>query len=368
MVDVFFQHCHYDDPGLKQAVFDMMDAMGGQSIRAGSAVIIKPNLLMAAGTDLAVTTHPVIVRHVAEYVIDRGCRPVISDSPPTGVFEKILAQGGYIDTLSGLDIVFRPFRESIKTDIGEPFGSIEIAKEVLEADFVINLAKLKTHPRMLLSLGVQNMFGCVVGPRKSEWLLKAGPDKELFARLLVQITAAIGPFMTIIDGILALEGIGPGLSGTSKEMNLLIGSRDAMAADMAICNVVGLDSQAMQTYRAARQLKWLPDKMHIHGRFHILNDFKFPHIGSMRTGTDMLNVLMRKYILQKPVSDNQKCKLCGDCWRFCPVKAIDHHIKGIRYNYDACIRCYCCLEICPFGAITIKQPLSGNILERMGAI
>lgn len=368
MVDVFFQDCHYDDPDLKQVVFDMMDAMGGQSIRDGSAVIIKPNLLMAADADLAVTTHPLIVRHVAEYVIDRGCRPVISDSPPTGVFEKILSQGGYIQALAGLDVVFRPFRESIKKDIGEPFGSIEIAKEVLEADYVINLAKLKTHAQMLFSLGIQNMFGCVVGLRKSEWYSKAGSDRNLFARLSIQINAAIRPAMTIIDGILALEGIGPGLSGTPREMNLLVGSKDALAADMAVCKVVGLDMQAMQTYEAARQLKWLPEDIHILGQFHILDDFEFPHIGTMKTGSEFLNVFMRKHILQKPVCDNQKCKLCGDCWRYCPAKAIDHHIKGIRYNYDACIRCYCCLEICPYGAISIKEPLSGKILERMGAV
>ena len=368
MVDVYFQDCHYDDQKLKQTVFEMMDAMGGESIQSGSAVIIKPNLLLAAGAEKAVTPHPLIVRHVAEYVIEKGCRPIISDSPPTGSFEQILSQGGYIQALAGLDVVFRPFRESIKIDIGEPFGNIELAKEVQEVDYVINLAKLKTHAHMLLSLGIQNMFGCVVGHRKSEWYLKAGTDKELYARLLIQIYATVRPSMTIIDGILALEGIGPGLSGTPREMNLLIGSRDAIAADMAVCNRVGLELQAMPTYQAARQLSWLPENIHIHGRFHISDDFRFPNMGALKTGPGLLNGFLRKHILQKPVCDNQQCKLCGECWRFCPVKAIDHHIKGIRYNYDACMRCYCCLEICPYGAITIKEPLSGKILERIGAI
>jgi len=368
MVDVYFQHCHYDDPNLKQTVFEMMDAMGGHSIRSDSRIIIKPNLLLAADPDLAVNTHPMVVRHVTEYVIEKGFRPVISDSPPTGSFEQILSQGGYIKALSGLDVVFRPFRESIKTDIGEPFGVIELAKEVLEADYVINLAKLKTHAHMLLSLGIQNMFGTVVGPRKSEWQLKAGTDRDLLARLFVQINTAVRPAMTIIDGILALEGMGPGLSGTPRELNLLVGSRDALSADMAVCNVVGLELQAMRTHEAARQLNALPENIHIHGQFHILNDFKFPHLGSMHAGPELLNGFMRKHVLQKPVCNNQKCKLCGDCWRYCPVKAIDHHIKGIRYNYNVCIRCYCCLEICPYGAITIKEPLTGKVLERMGAV
>jgi len=368
MVDVYFQHCHYDDPDLRQTVFQMMDAMGGHSIRSDSSIIIKPNLLLPADPDWAVNTHPMIVRHVAEYVIDKGFRPVISDSPPASSFEQILSKGGYVQALAGLDVVFRPFRESTKIDIGEPFGTIELAREVLEADYVINLAKLKTHAHMSLSLGVQNMFGCVVGLRKSEWHLKAGMDRNLFARLLVQINAAVRPAMTIIDGILALEGMGPGLRGTPRELNLLVGSRDALAADMAVCNVVGLDLSAMWAYSAARQLKMLPDKIHVRGPFHVLDDLKLAHMETMKTGPEMFNGFMRKHVRQKPVCNNQQCKLCGDCWRYCPVKAIDHHIKGIRYNYNACIRCYCCLEICPYGAITIKEPLSGKILERMGTL
>lgn len=52
MVDVYFRHSHYDDPGLKQVVFDMMRAMGGDNIPAGAKVLIKPNFLLAAGADL----------------------------------------------------------------------------------------------------------------------------------------------------------------------------------------------------------------------------------------------------------------------------------------------------------------------------
>ena len=30
------------------------------------------------------------------------------------------------------------------------------------------------------------------------------------------------------------------------------------------------------------------------------------------------------------------------------------------YDYRRCIRCYCCQELCPHGAIAIKRPLLGN--------
>ncbi len=364
MVDVYFRHTHYDDSGLKQVIFDMMNAMGGDTIPAGATVVIKPNFLLAAGPEKGITTHPNIVRYVAEFILEKGCSPIISDSPPIGSFEKILSKGGYVKALSGLDVVFRPFREPAKIDIGEPFGVIEIAKDALEADVVINLAKLKTHAQMLLTLGVKNMFGCVIGLKKPEWHFRAGTDREMFARLLVQIYKAVSPTMTIIDGVLALEGQGPGKSGTPRELNLLAGSQNAIAADMAVSSVLGLEPKNLLTNKAAGQLQLVPEDIHVHGEFNILSDFKFPEMGSLAMGPEFLQGFIRKYVLQKPVSDNQECKLCGECWRYCPAKAINRHIKGIRFNYDTCIRCYCCLEICPYGAITIKKPLLGKLFRK----
>jgi len=364
MADVYFKQTRYDDSDLKQLVFEMMNAMGGNAISAGAKVVIKPNFLLAAGPDKGVTTHPSVIRYVSEFVIDKGCKPVISDSPPIGSFERILSKGGYVRALSGLDVVFRPFRESVKIDIGEPFGVVDIAKEAIEADLVINLAKLKTHAQMLLTLGVKNIFGCVIGLKKPEWHFRAGTDREMFARLLVQIYTAVNPSMTIIDGILALEGQGPGKSGTPRELNLLAGSQNAIAADMVISNVLGLDPRDLLTNRAAGQLQLIPENIHVHGEFNILDDFNFPEMGPVSIGPGILNGFMRKHVLQKPVSDNQKCRLCGDCWRYCPVKAIDHHIKGIRFKYNTCIRCYCCMEICPYGAITIKEPLLGKLFRK----
>ena len=363
MVDVYFRHAHYDDADLKQVVFHMMTAMGGDAIPAGAKVIIKPNLLLAAGPDKGITTHPKLVRYVAEFILDKGCRPVISDSPPIGSFEKILSKGGYVKELAGLDVMFRPFRESAKIDIGEPFGLVDIAKDALEADVLINLAKLKTHAQMLLTLGVKNIFGCVTGLKKPEWHFRAGTDREMFARLLVQIYKVVSPTMTIIDGILALEGQGPGKSGTPRNLNLLAGSQNAIAADMAVSNVLGLTPRNLLTNGAADQLKLVPEEIHVHGEFNILNDFNFPEMGPVTMGPEILNGFMRRYVLQKPISNNRECTLCGECWRFCPVRAIERHIKGVRINYNTCIRCYCCLEICPHGAITMKKPLLGRLFR-----
>jgi len=363
MVDVLFKNSSYVATDLGTTIYEIMDGAGGDRIQSGMRVLIKPNLLLPAAPEKAITTHPLVVKAVVEYVLEKGALPVVADSPGMGSFEKILSKGGYLDATGGLDVVFRPFRESVSVDIGKPFGSINLAREALRDDFVINLAKLKTHAQMRLTLGVKNMFGCVIGLKKPEWHLKAGIDRGLFARLLVQICRAVAPGITIVDGITALEGQGPGKSGTPRKLGLIAGSRNAYALDMTLCKVLGLDPATLRTHRAAQEMGLLPDSINLKGRFHVVDDFVFPDIGPLTMGPKMLHGFMRRNLIQKPVVDNKACRLCGECWKYCPAKAITHNIKGIRFNTDACIRCYCCLEICPHGVIRMHEPLLGKLIR-----
>jgi uncharacterized protein (DUF362 family)/Pyruvate/2-oxoacid:ferredoxin oxidoreductase delta subunit len=363
MVDVLFKNASYGTTDLGDTIFEIMDGAGGDRIQPGMRVLIKPNLLLPAAPEMAITTHPLVVKAVVEYVLDKGAAPIVSDSQGMGSFEKILSKGGYLDATGGLDVVFRPFRESIGIDIGKPFGSISLAKEALRDDFVINLAKLKTHAQMLLTLGVKNMFGCVIGLKKPEWHLKTGIDREMFAQLLVQICRTVNPAITILDGITTLEGQGPGKSGSPRKLGLIAGSRNVYALDMTICKVLGLDPDMLATHSAAKSLGLLPENISLKGRFHVVDDFAFPDIGPLTMGPKLLHGFMRRNMIQKPIVDNKACKLCSECWKYCPAKAIDHNIKGIRFNYDTCIRCYCCLEICPHGAIRMKEPFLGRLVR-----
>jgi uncharacterized protein (DUF362 family) len=190
---VICKRARYEDPDLKEKIFSVFDELGGQRTVSGSKVLVKPNLLGPATPDEAILTHPLIVRHAVEYALDRGAKVQVSDSPAMGPFKKVLKTSGIAEALHGLDVECKEFKASRLVDVGEPFGRIELAEDVLDADVVINLPKLKTHSQMLLTLGVKNLFGCVVGLRKPEWHFRAGVDRETFAMLLVRICQTIGP-------------------------------------------------------------------------------------------------------------------------------------------------------------------------------
>jgi len=368
MATVFFVQSEYDDPALKRAVFGLLDRIASLRIEKGARVLIKPNFLAPARPERAMTTHPLVLRAAVEYVLDKGGRPLVADSPGMGTFERLLREGGYAEALKGLDVEVRPFKETVRVDIGEPFGRIEIAREALEADVVVNLPKLKTHAQMLLTVGVKNLFGCIVGLKKPEWHMRSGVDRHLFARLLVQICAAVNPAATLVDGIVGMEGQGPGRSGVPRQLGRLVGGASAPAVDAAVCRMVGIAPGALPTHRAAAALNLVPEEVEVVGDFAMVERFKLPVLAPLTFGPKRFHRLMRKHLVQRPAVDPVTCRLCGECWRYCPAKAITPYARKIGFDYDRCIRCYCCVEMCPHGALTAVETPPGRIVRRLAGL
>jgi len=368
MTPVYFEKSEYSDPRLRDILFNILESCAGAAVAPGASVLIKPNLLMPAKPAQAILTHPSVVRFTAEWVLEKGARPLVADSPAIGSFEKILKIGGYTDALSGLDIPCRPFRESTLVNIGKPFHHIELAKEAVEADTVINLAKLKTHTHMLMTLGVKNTFGCVVALKKPEWHLRSGVDRDLFARLLIQIHRAIAPSATIVDGVLALQGQGPGKSGDPRHLGILIGSASAPATDATICRMLGFSPDRLPTHRAAETLGVLPPDIAVQGDPVRITGFDLPTLSRMTFGPKPLQGLIRKHLTQRPMVINGRCVGCGECVSYCPAEAVTSGNPMVVFDYDRCIRCYCCVEICPHGALHAADTRPGKMMKRLSRI
>jgi uncharacterized protein (DUF362 family)/Pyruvate/2-oxoacid:ferredoxin oxidoreductase delta subunit len=367
MTEVYFKEAEYEYPGLKPIISEMLDAILGERNLTKARVLIKPNFLSPAKPEKAIVTHPLVVRAAVEYVLEKGGRPLVADSPGMGSFERILKEGGFKDAFDPLNrhVEFKPFKTTVKMDIGEPFGLIDIARRAVEADVVINLAKLKTHTQMLLTLGVKNLFGCIVGFKKPEWHMRSGVDRNMFARLLVQIYQTINPAVTLVDGILALEGQGPGRRGKPRHIGVLIGSCSAPSADMAICKMLGIDPNTLPTLSAAKELGVLDGDLEIIGDFTEISNYKLPELGPLTLGPKFLQKYMRKHLIQRPVVEPEICKMCSECWKICPAGAITPYEEIIGFDYDRCIRCYCCIEVCPHGALQAVETLPGRLVRKL---
>ena len=252
-------------------------------------------------------------------------------------------------------------------DIGEPFGAIDIAKEAIQADAIVNLAKLKTHSQMLLTLAVKNLFGCIVGYRKPEWHMRAGVDRQVFAKLLVRIGETLRPTFNIVDGILALEGEGPGRGGSPKELKVILGGTDPFAVDLTVCRMIGLDPALSPVLKAAMEMGRPASVVEIDGLLPAVRGFRLPRLTHLVYGPSCLQGFIRRQLLQRPVCIGERCRMCGECWKLCPAMAIKPEKQSLRFDYDRCIRCYCCIEVCPAGALQTTETIAGRIVRRVAA-
>jgi uncharacterized protein (DUF362 family)/Pyruvate/2-oxoacid:ferredoxin oxidoreductase delta subunit len=365
MSKVFLKKASYDYKTLKPAVYELLDATSGSLIKKNSRVMIKPNLLAPASPDKAILTHPLLIRASVEYLIQKGARPRISDSPAMGSLDKVMRESGIQEALRGLNVEFREFRQSVVIDVGPPFHNIEIAEDAINTDIIINMPKLKTHTQMLLSLGVKNLFGCIVGMKKPEWHFRTGIDREIFAKLLVQIYRAVSPSVTIIDAVLAMEGQGPGRSGSPKHLGLLMGSSDTVALDITICRMLGIDPDRLLTNKTAKEMGLVQKDITVEGDIPDIKNFRLPEITPLVFGPERLHGFMRRHLVQRPVADNSLCEQCGECWNYCHAQAITPGKKKLHFDYDRCIRCYCCIEVCPHGALSARETSTGRILRKV---
>lgn len=365
MGKVIFRKASYDYQSLRATVFEMLDSIEGNAITKDANVLIKPNLLSPASPGQAITTHPLIIKAAAEYALEKGARVSVSDSSAVGSFEKVITSNGVKEALRGLKVNLAPLTDSVKVETGSKFKVIELSREVLEADVVINLPKLKTHAQMGMTLAVKSLFGCVVGLRKPEWHFRVGEDKELFAELLTTIYMQINPSINLMDGILAMEGQGPGARGTPRELGYLLAGADALDLDMAACRLVGMDPMSLLTTQAAVRLGVPVREPELEGFPGTASGYVIPEAMDLVFGPRFSRGFFRRHVADRPSNIEDICKYCDECVKICPAQAIKNPGRKLQFDYDKCIRCYCCVEVCPHAAMEKQATLLKEIFKRL---
>ncbi|MBI5638032.1 MAG: DUF362 domain-containing protein [Nitrospinae bacterium] len=372
--DVALKACtDYDPARVKESIASLIDLMGGlgKFVTPGDSVLLKPNMLAPATPEKAVTTHPAVVRAVAELVLDAGGKPFIADSPAVPGFAVTAKRTGLGEVAKGLGIPIFDLKESTEFKAGDNriFRMLELSRHALEANRIINLPKFKTHAQMYLTGGVKNTFGCVVGSRKAQWHFKAGIDRIFFARMLVEVHHAVDPDLTILDTIEAMEGDGPGTGGTPRHIGLLAAATDAVALDRTMLDIAGGELDNFFVMRAAAEMgigETDPRRIRVLGddaaRF-AQRDFRFPKTGTVIFGPKAFQRFVLNHLTAKPMEDRSKCTLCNKCIEICPTEIITVKNGKLAFNYDKCIRCFCCVEVCPEGAMKPATPLLLKIVS-----
>ncbi len=359
---LFVKQDSYSRPQIDAAISKAFDHFGGVKafINPGDKVLLKVNLVSGHKIERRVTTDPAIVRAVAKFVIDNSGKPFIADSTGIDNFKSAAEKAGFMQISRELNIPCLELTDPVDLPVNPDadFHKIQVSKFVLEADKIINLAKLKTHGQMYLTMGVKNLFGCVPGRLKAGWHYNVGLNREKFAALLLDIYQGVKPCLTILDGVIGMDGDGP-TSGNPYNFGLIGATTDALTMDFWLCKMLGAKFEDYPLWLAAKKRGMKEcelDPNDLAGDFspeHVFSNVNIPKTRSMRLLPRL--PFIERLMTSKPVHIPELCIGCGRCEAVCAAQALKHENKHLHFDYSKCIRCYCCHEMCPVKAIEFKS-------------
>ena len=346
----------------------VLRALGGieRFVSRGQRVLIKPNLLSDHHPDEAVTTHPALVRALVRAVRAAGACPFVADSPASATrVEAVWEKTGYRQMCAEEQVELLNLEGAGSRLVRMDGFEFHIATPVLDAEVIINVPKVKTHVLTTLTAAVKNMYGTVPGYQKAMFH-KTYPTPRSFGRLLAAIHRSLPPALSVADAVVGMDGEGPA-SGAPVRLGFVAASADAVALDLGLCRLLGLDPSAVPYLHSG------PAGKAVTGELTFIGDtpaslgpirFRAPStIRSQMIPGWLVRRLQPLIWIRPRITD--RCVMCGRCVHACPVEALSQS-KGQPpvLTPARCIGCCCCHEICPEKAIEMRQSPLLNLVRR----
>ncbi|MEM3556118.1 MAG: DUF362 domain-containing protein [Candidatus Micrarchaeia archaeon] len=347
---------------VKKQINNSLRLLGGvkKFFKKGKKVLIKPNISDPLPAEKASNTHPLFVRAVIEITQEAGSEVWVGECSAgggEGITRKCLEISGIGDVVRETGVEFRNFQEEPFVQQGIPNSKVlektDFASALFQADFVVNMPKLKTHGLTFMTGAVKNCFG-FIHPAERKYLHKTFSKREQFSQGLVDVYSFIKPHLTIMDAVVAMEGEQGPSFGNPRKLSVIIAGEDGVAVDAVAASIIGYNPLAIPTIKYAEErgvgvgnlerVKVVGSRVKrvTNFKLHPLFDNKYRKIEGFGKSFVML-----------PEVDKSKCIKCGTCADNCPVSAIKMFPYPV-FDRKKCIMCYCCHELCPTGACKLE--------------
>lgn len=211
----------------------------------GKKILLKPNMVEPHDGSSHINTNPLLVRAAAETFLALGASKVVigEGAGHQRDFYLVLEESGMgevvgEDKLPCVDL---------NQEIGKPRANLArwtSMKELYfpalldEMDWVVSVAKMKTHHWAGITLSMKNFFGIMPG------IYYGWPKNVLhfegIPESIIDINATLKPNFAIVDGIVGMEGDGP-IMGDPKKAGVLVMGRNLPAVDATCARIMGVD-------------------------------------------------------------------------------------------------------------------------------
>jgi uncharacterized protein (DUF362 family)/Pyruvate/2-oxoacid:ferredoxin oxidoreductase delta subunit len=366
--------CESYDPREVELALSLALRRAGARLPEGGEALIKTNMLAPSAPDKAVTTHPEILRAISREVIKKGNSVHIADNPGYIFSDKNnLLNATGIGALASDSI-----KTGILSDLGvrdvrrDSFRVLEearISSRYLDAAFVINAAKLKTHVETEVSCCIKNIFGTADTATRKK--CHSSASQSVLAEAITDLFIIRPPEFNVVDAILAMEGDGPSY-GKPRKTGWILAGTNALAVDWVASTIMCYgDPLKIPLIKAASSRGIGPkDKSQIELEGAAWEDM--PSVG-FKKSTSLLRLfptflrgLVHSFVTLRPELKAAECIRCGICGRVCPVDAIKCPPGDYpAINRPSCVKCLCCHEMCPTGAMAVGKNFLASLAGKL---
>jgi len=204
--------------------------------KAKGIVVIKPNICAPKYIPGAVT-NPAILGSLVKLLRNTAETVIVGESDgynyscdlafkKTGIKRVVENAGATVLNFSRDALVRVHFK-------GSNVGSVYLPKTLLNSDALVNVPVMKTHEFTTYSGAIKNLFGLIPDSRR---IFLHPHLNEVLYNLYIHLK----PDLTIMDGLIAMEGNGP-TRGKPVRMGLILASVCPLSLDIVAAKIMDID-------------------------------------------------------------------------------------------------------------------------------
>jgi len=214
---------------------------------SGKKILLKPNLVEPHRESKHINTDPLLIEATIESFLALGAASVAVAEGAGHMRDSYLVEeeSGLSDVLFAhncqfIDLNFSPVISVPNRGKKTVLKKLIIPREIINADIIVSMAKMKTHHWAGATLSMKNLFGIMPGSCYG-W-----PKNVLhwngIEESICDINATIRPQLAIVDGIVGMEGDGP-IMGKPVNSKVLVLGTNLPAVDATCARIMGIQPE-----------------------------------------------------------------------------------------------------------------------------
>ena len=213
---------------MQAALKQILDAGGfGKDVKK---LTLKVNSAWWRTPEEGANTHPELVDAFLKGVKAQGVKEIVMPEYPVDAAAKTFEKSGLLAVAKANNVPMLDIKsdksawKAVELPAGKVVQKTEVCKHFLETDCLVNMPVAKHHGGAGLTICMKNWMGAALD--RQSW------HRRGLHQCIADISTLLKPAWAIVDATRIMLDKGPKGPGPLKETNLLIVSRDQVAADI----------------------------------------------------------------------------------------------------------------------------------------